>query len=123
MNQPVPPRDQDQGVDLPTLERMLALGGAGLRPALIAQLLQDFTRLAQALEGSEPAALERAAHELKGLAATVGAQALADHAARFDSLAAHAAPAVRDALALGLRRQIEGLCAVLRAQRQAPSAA
>lgn len=123
MNQPFPAPEEAQVLDPSTLERVLALGGAGMRQALVAQLLEDFGRLARALEATEPTALERAAHELKGLAATVGARALADHAARFDGLAAQSTPAVREAMALGLRRQIERLCAELRTRGQAPSAA
>lgn len=100
---------------------MLGMCGADLRPALVAQLIADFTRLSQALQGEQVTDLERAAHELKGLSATIGATALAESAARYGELAGAATATVRAALALGLCRQIDALCAVLRAQ--APSAA
>ncbi len=114
--------DDPEGLDRATLSRMLSLGGS----ALVAQLIADFSRLAEALGGSEVDALERAAHELKGLAATIGAKAIvvqdpAAHGARFDELAASLPPVVRAAMALGLCRQIDAVCALLRTQ--APSAA
>jgi HPt (histidine-containing phosphotransfer) domain-containing protein len=109
------------GLDRALLEQMLDMGGSDLRPALVAQLLADFSRLSAALEGETVADLERAAHELKGLSGTIGAAGLSDSAARFGDLAGAATVAVRAAMALGLRRQIESLCAILRAE--APSAA
>lgn len=121
---PLPPSADDPlGLDRVMFQRMLSLGGDALRAALIVQLLEDFTRLARALDTPDTEALERAAHELKGLAATIGARALADHAARLDAMAASASPAVRGAMTLGLRRQIDRMCAELRAQRQTTSAA
>lgn len=95
------------------MERMLSLGGEAMRPVLVSQLLEDLGRLAGALQSDAIERAGRAAHELKGLAATIGAVGLADQAQRFDALLPEATPAVRQAMALGLRRQIEVLCAAL----------
>jgi two-component system sensor histidine kinase BarA len=115
--------DDSLGLDLATLDRMLSVGGEAMRPALIAQLLQDFARLRAALDGQELPSVARAAHELKGLSATIGASALADNAARFDSLAAESSAAVRAAMVLGLGRQIDRLCAILQDRARSSSAA
>ena len=109
------------GLDRAQLEQMLDMGGTALRPALLAQLLADFARLATALDSDQLPVLERAAHELKGLSGTIGAAGLSASAARFGELAGASTASVRGVLALGLRRQIDALCAILRAQ--APSAA
>lgn len=111
-----PPQDAADGVDLAMLRRMLSLGGDDLRSLLIAQLMADLSRLRLALKAEDPQALHRAAHELKGLCATIGAGALADLAARFDSLAEGLSPAARGAMALGLRLQIDRLIALLQAE-------
>jgi HPt (histidine-containing phosphotransfer) domain-containing protein len=123
MIQPSLAPDDSLVIEHGTLDRILSLGGEALRPALLAQLLQDFGRLAGSLSTADGAALERAAHELKGLAATIGARSLAEQAARLDSLAAGSSAAVREAMALGLCRQIDALCALLRARQQASSVA
>lgn len=115
--------DDTLGLDHATLDRMLAVGGDAMRPALIAQLLQDFVRLRGALEVSDLLSVGRAAHELKGLSATIGAHALAENAARFDSLASECSPAVREAMVLGLGRQIDRLCAILKDRARNSSAA
>ena len=110
---PLASNDDSLGLDRDILERMLGIGGDDLRPALIAQLLQDFLRLRTALGAPEPQDARRAAHELKGLAATIGARLLAEEAARFDHLVPETTPSVRAAMVLGLARQIDSLCAVL----------
>jgi len=119
----VPPAADPLEIDREVFQRMLSLGGAALRPALVAQLLDDFTRLGRALDTPDVPALERAAHELKGLAATIGARALAAQAEGLQALAASQSAAVRGSLALGLRLQVDRLCAELQRERQTPSAA
>lgn len=114
--------EESLGLDRAVLERMLGVGGEALRPALIEQLLKDFMRLRTALAASDPQDARRAAHELKGLAATIGARLLADQAARFDLLVPETTAAVRAAMVLGLARQIDGLCAIL-GDRSGPSSA
>lgn len=73
--------DRTSDVDLAMLERMLLVGGPGLRPALVAQLLADLDRLRQLLRAEQAAQHLGAAHELKGIAATIGAHGLARTAA------------------------------------------
>ena len=73
-------------IDHAILERVLSVGGADLRADLLAQIITDLTRLEAGLRapGAERHAI--IAHELKGLAATIGATALADLATRFQLL-------------------------------------
>jgi chemotaxis protein histidine kinase CheA len=104
------------GLDRALMEQMLDMGGSGMRPALVAQLLADFTRISGALEAELTSDLERAAHELKGLAGTIGAAGLAASAARFGELASASTTAVRAAQVLGQRGPIEAMCTILRAQ-------
>lgn len=72
-------------IDPVALTRLFALGDAALRVALCAQLRDDFSRLHAAVGAGDPAAVSRAAHELKGLSATVGAYRLAEIAAIVDA--------------------------------------
>jgi HPt (histidine-containing phosphotransfer) domain-containing protein len=113
MTQHALPQTPSTGVDRTTLRHILSMGGDALRTVLIAQLRADLLRLRSALEQDDPAALHRAAHELKGLSATVGARDLADLAARFDLLANGLSSKARGAMALGLRVQIDGVIEVL----------
>lgn len=71
-------------IDPAVLDRILGIGDARLREALLDQLLADFRRLAEALSGAG-AGLGAAAHEVKGLAATIGAHRLAHLAKRLDA--------------------------------------
>lgn len=109
-------QDATDGVDRAMLQRMLSLGGSDLRPVLITQLNDDLLRLRTALEQDDPTSLHRAAHELKGLCSTIGAEALADMAARFDSLSGGLSASARGAMALGLRLQIDRLLIVVQAE-------
>ena len=85
-----------------------------MRAGLVAQLLADFARIGASLQDEPVERQLRAAHELKGLAATIGARGLARDAVMFDGLATESPAAVRSALALGLRGRIDRLCALLR---------
>ena len=69
------------------LEHLLNVGGADLRPVLAQQICADFTRLAGAIQAVDGADVARAAHELKGLAATVGADTLAQMACALNAAA------------------------------------
>lgn len=113
MTEPRPPQAQSDGLDRATLERMLSLGGSDLRPVLVAQLLADLSRLRAAIGTDDPLALARAAHEIKGLAATIGAHAVADQAARLDELATSATSQVRGVLSRALQQEVDRLAEVL----------
>ena len=79
-------------IDREVLEALFAMGDDTLRVALSAQLLADFERLRSTLAALDPAAVARSAHELKGLASTVGAQPLAEMARSVDAVAEGLAP-------------------------------
>ncbi len=73
-------------IDCAVLERVLSAGGADLRADLLAQIIADLARLEAGLRGSGAERQAIVAHELKGLAATIGATALADLGALFQRL-------------------------------------
>jgi len=82
------PHDQSQpwtGIDLTVLDLTLSVGGVALRPALVAQVLDDLARLRAILAVEAAGPMAPAAHELCGIAATLGAGDLADAAARLDT--------------------------------------
>lgn len=111
---------QADDVDHATLQHMLSLGGPAMRPALVAQLRDDLHRLRESLKQQETGRLKQTAHELKGLSATIGATALAQLSARFDELCEGLAPDARNAMALGLRIQIDRLDAILQTETTLP---
>jgi HPt (histidine-containing phosphotransfer) domain-containing protein len=74
-------------VDTATLTALLNMGGPDLRADLCAQLIADFSRLRDAMGTDDGAAVARAAHEVKGLALTVGAANLASLATGLDGAA------------------------------------
>jgi len=82
--------------DRAVLEQILDLGGAELRAALLEQLLTDFNRISEALAKGSGDEVAAAAHELKGLAATIGAQRLAQLSKRLNTVAVCALAAELD---------------------------
>ncbi len=96
-----------------TLERLFALGDGSLRLALCAQLHADFSRLHAAVEVVDGARAGRAAHELKGLAATVGALRLADMARDLDTAAQELAAELRAGMVAPLQREIGAVLRIL----------
>lgn len=107
------PESQPPAVDPDVLESLLSLGDDALRAALGEQLTADFTRLRAALQGGEPAVVGRATHELKGLAATVGANRLAEMAASVDAVAPGFAPSTLAVLVMPLVAEIDAVLAIL----------
>ncbi len=83
---------QDSAIDMAVLDQILDMGDARLRAALLEQLLADFRRLSEALMQDGWDEVSAAAHELKGLAATIGAHRLAQLAKRLDTVADCAIP-------------------------------
>lgn len=100
-------------LDRAVLERVLDLGDAEMRQALCVQLRADFLRLKDAIGGEDDVAVARAAHELKGLAATVGADRVASMARSLDSVAATLAPAARVAMVVPLQHEVDAVLTVL----------
>lgn len=88
-----PDGGRDGAIDEAVLGQILSIGDAGMRHALLDQLLADFHRLAETLTGGSSDEVGAAAHEIKGLAATIGAHRLAQLAKRLDTVADCAVPA------------------------------
>ena len=86
-------RGHETAIDPAILEQILDLGDARMRVALLDQLLTDFRRIAEALTQDGWDEVGAAAHELKGLAATIGAHRLAQLAKRLNTVADCAVPA------------------------------
>lgn len=80
-------------VDAALLYSVLGMATPAMRRTLLVQLIEDFQRLADtlaALVGDDSGALDlqaltRAAHEVKGLSATIGAEALSVQARTLES--------------------------------------
>lgn len=78
------------------LTELLEIGGDDMRDPFLAQLMQDFTRCHSVFvgvqaDGTVPApnkALSKCAHEVKGLALTIGGTDLAELAQRLESACA-----------------------------------
>ncbi|WP_417628284.1 Hpt domain-containing protein [Pararhodobacter aggregans] len=81
------PDTMPPALDRAVLEALFAMGDETLRAALGAQLEADFARLRAVFDDGTPHEVGRAAHELKGLAATVGAARLAEMARSVDAVA------------------------------------
>lgn len=101
-------------MDASALERILDLGDAELRQSLCAQLIADFARLRQAIGEGDGAAVSRAAHELKGLAATIGAERIAEQARGLDFAAESVGAEVRRSMALPIQREVAVVIRFLR---------
>lgn len=101
------PESSPPGLDSSVLESLFAMGDDALRVALSAQLQADFLRIREALDNEDGYRVGRAAHELKGLAATVGANRLAEMARSVDSVAAGMPPAALAVIVAPLKREID----------------
>ena len=100
-------------IDMAVLERLFAMGDSSLRRALCLQLKADFRRLNEAVLVTDGLAVGRAAHELKGLAATVGAERLADLARTLDARAESLGVAARAAIVTPVLHEIAAVLACL----------
>ena len=108
-------------VDVSTLTALLNMGGPELRANLCAQLITDFTRLRGALANDHGAAVARAAHEVKGLALTVGASKLADLAIGLDGVAQSLPASALALMVKPLTTEIDAVLSVLGDAAQAPA--
>ena len=112
-----------RAVDPATLERLLGLGDSTLRRDLCTQLSADIRRLREAVAGTEVGDVLRAAHELKGLAATIGAIRLAEMALALETAAAGSHPPHAAGLIPGLQAEADAVLTQLRdASAGGPSA-
>jgi len=103
----------EQSIDQSILTGIFEIGDETMRLALCEQLLSDFRRMANGLEGAEPVIVAKIAHELKGLAATIGAQRLADLAQTLNKAAESVSPSALAVLTFPVRQEIEGVLVVL----------
>ncbi len=101
-------------IDSGVLEHLFSMGDDAMRQALCDQLQADFGRLQGAIGDDRPTNAGRAAHELKGLAATVGAERLADMARTLDATEGELIPAARAVMVAALHREIDAVLAQLR---------
>lgn len=92
-----------------TLDRVLSVGGQDLREALVTQILADLERLRREIGAGSSDLRRRAAHEVKGLAATIGAEGLARLAGQIEAEAEPVSEAGSLAVAQGIERLIARL--------------
>jgi HPt (histidine-containing phosphotransfer) domain-containing protein len=116
------PSDSHDAIHWDTLNTLLSLGSAQLGQSLLAQLIEDFDRIGRALQSDDTSVVDRAAHELKGLSATVGAHRLADLALVFDAAATQGRSARQD-FCTQMRAEIEAVLACLRQAMARPNRA
>ena len=107
-------------VDTATLTALLNMGGPDLRADLCAQLIADFTRLRDAMGTDDSAAVARAAHEVRGLALTVGAANLASLATGLDGAAQRLPRSSLGRQVGNLETEIDAVLSVLGAAAQSP---
>lgn len=100
------------------LSGLFEFGDDGMRQDLCAQLLADFTRLAEGLNGAEPVIVASVAHELKGLSATIGAQRLADMAQTLHRAAESVSPSALAVLTYPVRTEIAEVLSILGTMQQ-----
>ncbi|MCB1407330.1 MAG: Hpt domain-containing protein [Rhodobacteraceae bacterium] len=119
---PVPARSASS-VDARALDKLLDIGGADLRAALCVQLTEDFSRLSAALDDDCTQTVANASHELKGLAATVGAERLTDMVSTFDGGVQTLPREARKVMVGAVQREIGAVLDLLAGARQGPKRA
>lgn len=107
------PTPVEPSIDQSVLSSILDFGDDSMRRALCDQLESDFRRMAHGLENAEPVVVAKIAHELKGLASTIGAQRLADLAQTLNKAAESVSPSALAVLTFPVRQEIGGVLAVL----------
>jgi len=104
-----------QNIDQSILSGIFDIGDEAMRRDLCLQLLADFGRMMDGLDGAEPVIVTKIAHELKGLAATIGAQRLADLAQTLHNAAECVSPSALAVLTFPVRQEIANVLTVLNA--------
>jgi HPt (histidine-containing phosphotransfer) domain-containing protein len=98
-------------IDTRILSEFLDLGGRDMRQALLSQVRSDLTRchasLAEFSAASDMAALCRTAHEIKGIAATIGALSLSALAEKSEAACSSRRSEQMAALLPDLRHQTQ----------------
>ncbi len=105
---------EHQPFDQSILTELLGVGGAEMRRELCEQLTNDFRRIARMMDTDERHDLAAASHELKGLAATIGASRLAENAQTLNSIAGSADGVVLTIMSKQIRQEIGQVLDALR---------
>ncbi|KPQ07715.1 MAG: HPt domain protein [Rhodobacteraceae bacterium HLUCCA12] len=108
-------RDFDQTI----LSGILDIGDDAMRRDLCAQLLSDFRRMTAGLDESEPVMVSKIAHEIKGLASTIGAQRLAALAQTLHHSAEQVSAGALAVLVLSVSQEMDRVVSVLEAAERA----
>lgn len=103
----------EQSIDPAILSSLLAIVDDEMGLTLCDQLLSDFRRMASGLECAEPVVVAKIAHEMKGLAATIGAHRLADLSQTLNKAAESVSPNALAVLTYPVLQEVEGVLAVL----------
>ncbi|WP_417601934.1 Hpt domain-containing protein [Pararhodobacter oceanensis] len=100
-------------IDPAVLDRLLSMGDEAMRSALCAQMISDFQRLGAAIDDPDITKVAHGAHEMKGLAATIGAARLATMARSLDTVAKSLGAAAASALVGSTQSEVARVIAVL----------
>ncbi|MCC5969410.1 MAG: Hpt domain-containing protein [Pararhodobacter sp.] len=100
-------------IDESVLSGIFEFGDEEMRIELCNQLLDDYRRMAAALDGGEPVIVAKVAHELKGLSSTIGAQRLADLAETLHTTAERVSPSALSVLTLPVRQEVDAVLSLL----------
>lgn len=108
-------RDVGEGpaVDSRVFSSLLKMAGEDVQDDLLEQLRSDLRRLDAALTATDPDEICRATHEAKGLAATIGADRLAQLAQNLNALAPRLGVGGLSAMAASVQVEIGAVLAIL----------
>lgn len=101
-------------IDESIISGLFSLGDSAMQRDLLTHLQADFARLGESLKTAPPAALGRVAHEIKGLASTVGAFRLAELAEGLCILAETPGPDMGELMVSPLRQELDLVIAELK---------
>jgi len=95
------------GIDRAVFDQLFSFVDDDMRRELLTQICKDFERLLDALSAHSGRELARSGHEIKGLAATVGARALAAAGERLQMMGEMADPALLETLVGAVRGELQ----------------
>jgi HPt (histidine-containing phosphotransfer) domain-containing protein len=107
MSKSVKSAQMPSGIDRQTFDQLFSFVDADMRRELLTQICTDFERLLSALSAPSGRELARSGHEIKGLAATVGARALAASGERLQIMGEVADPAMLETLVAQVRGELQ----------------
>jgi len=120
-------RIAQENVPLPAFAKTAALAAVGGQEALLRQVAEVFLmhhtavcrQLDQALADADHAQLREIAHDLKGMSASIGAQALSSAARTVEAVVAFGASDDLDASVAAMRAELERVRSVMAEVAQA----